>query len=50
MDTANQAYQKIAINAIDYKGNNNEIVKLKIYKNKEKIIKKVWKQILERKL
>ncbi len=50
MDNTNNAYQKIILKVKDYKGNNNEIVKLKIYKNKEKIIKKVLKKILEREI
>ncbi len=48
IDTANIGYQKITLKAKGYKGENNKFVKLQIYKNKEKILKKIFKIIKER--
>lgn len=48
LDSLNNAIQELVIKAKEYKGNNNEFVKLKIYKNKEKLINKIYKVVKER--
>lgn len=48
LNNTNTAFQKIALKGKEYKGENNEIVKVKIFQNKEKIIKKIGKIIIER--
>ena len=48
LDNANNAYQKVTLKIKEWRGNHNEIVKLKIYQNKEKMIKKITKIIIER--
>lgn len=48
IDTNNVVYQKVSLELEDYSGNPNEIVKIQVYKNKEKIYKKIIKIILER--
>lgn len=48
LDNLNNAYQKVTLKGKEYKGENNEIVTIKIFQNKEKIIKKIGKIIIER--
>ncbi len=44
----NVGIQKIALEVKEYEGKNNEVVKLKIFKNKEKMLKKIYEIIKER--
>ena len=44
----NDIIQEVSIELKDYKGINNEIVKINLLKNKEKIINKIVKIIVER--
>ena len=48
LDSSNIGLQGITLKVKEYKGKNNEFVKLQIYKNKEKMIKKIAKIIKER--
>lgn len=48
LDSSNIGMQSITLKAKEYKGNHNEFVKLQIYKNKEKMLKKIGKIIKER--
>ncbi len=48
LDNTNNAYQKVTLKIKEWRGNHNELVKLKIYQNKEKMIKKITKLIIER--
>lgn len=48
LDNTNNAIQRITLKGKEYKGKNNEIIKVKIFQNKEKIIKKIGKIIIER--
>lgn len=48
IDTSNTILQKVTIKLSKYKGYNNEIVEVSLYKNKEKLIKKIYKIIVER--
>ena len=46
LDNSNTAIQKVTLKGKEYKGKNKEIVKVKIFQNKEKIIKKIGKIII----
>lgn len=48
LDTTNVGLQKITLKVKEYQGKNNEYVNLKIFKNKEKLIKKIIKIMKER--
>ncbi len=48
LDSSNIGMQSVTLKVKEYKGNNNEFVKLQIYKNKENMLKKIWKIIKER--
>jgi hypothetical protein len=48
LDNQNNTFQEVALDLEDYKGNNNEIVKVKLYKNKMSIAKKIWQIVVER--
>ncbi len=48
MDSSNNGYQEIILKAKEYQGKNKEVVKLQIYKNKERVIKKIINRIMER--
>jgi hypothetical protein len=48
LDNSNNTYQSVLLYLDNYRGNNNEIVKIKLYKNKEFILKKIWHIIVER--
>lgn len=48
LDEKNTIFQEVNIKLKNYKGLNNEIVEIKIFKNKEKLIKKIFKIVLER--
>jgi len=48
LDNTNNAIQKVTLKGKEYQGKDNEILKIKIFQNKEKIIKKVGKIIIER--
>ena len=48
VDSSNNVFQMVALKVKEFKGNDKEIVKLKIYQNKELIIKKIIKIVIER--
>ena len=48
LDNTNNAIQKVTLKGKEYQGKDNEILKIKIFQNKEKIIKKIGKIIIER--
>ena len=48
IDEINKIYQEVIINPEEYQGNDNEIVEISLYKNKDILLKKIWKIILER--
>lgn len=48
MDSSNIGLQTILLKAKEYKGKQNEFVQIQIFKNKEKITKKIIKIIKER--
>lgn len=48
LDSSNEGIQSITLKAKEYEGKNKEFVKLQIYKNKEKLIKKIIKIMKER--
>lgn len=48
LDEYNQAVQKVTLNLKEFQGKNNEIVTVKIFKDKEKLIKRLFKIITER--
>lgn len=48
LDGNNNALQNITLTLKEYKGNHNEFVVLKIFKNKENMLKKITKIIKER--
>lgn len=48
LDAANNIIQELSLKLENYQGNHNEIIELNLYKNKEKILKKIVKIILER--
>lgn len=48
IDYTNNIIQNVTLDLKEFKGSDKEIVDLKIYKNKEKVIKKIWKIIVER--
>lgn len=48
LDTTNVGLQKITLKVKEYQGKNNEYVNLKIFKNKEKLVKKIIKIMKER--
>ncbi len=48
IDQSNVVYQKVSIELEKYQAHHNEIVKLNIYKDKEKLYKKILNIILER--
>ena len=50
LDNLNNAYQKVTLKGKEIKGENNKIMKLKIFQNKEKIIQKIGKIIIEREI
>lgn len=47
-DYSNHTFQDFTLKLKEYKGHNNDVVEIQLLKNKEKIIKKIWKIILER--
>ena len=48
LNADNIAFQEVSLKLKSYQGLNNEIVELKMYKNKEILIKKIFKIIIER--
>ncbi len=48
LDSSNVGVQNIALKVKEYQGKNQEFVKLQIYKNKEKLLKKIIKIMKER--
>lgn len=48
LNSENIGMQNITLKVKEYKGNNNEFVKLQIYKNKETLFKKIIKIVKER--
>lgn len=48
LDSSNEGIQNITLKVKEYKGKNQEFVKLQIYKNKEKLIKKIVRIMKER--
>lgn len=48
INSVNQIVQKVQLELENYDGKNNEIVELKLYKNKETMLKKIVRIILER--
>ena len=48
LDKENSILQEVTLNLKQYQGINNEIVEIKLYKNKEKLIKKIIRIIVER--
>ncbi len=48
LDSSNIGIQSITLVVKEYKGNTNEFVKMQIFKNKERLLKKIWKIIKER--
>ncbi len=48
LDNNNNGFQKAILKVKEYEGKNNEIVKLQIFKNKERVITKIFKIIVER--
>jgi hypothetical protein len=48
VDSNNNVYQEVTLKLADYSGNNNEIVNVLLYRNKEIILKKIWQIIVER--
>ncbi len=48
LDANNMAIQTITLQIPNYRGNHNEFVTVKIYKNKEKLLKKIIKIIKEK--
>lgn len=48
LDNTNNAIQKVTLKGKECQGKDNEILKIKIFQNKEKIIKKIGKIIIER--
>lgn len=48
IDTSNLIFQKVRIKLSKYKAYDNEIVEISLYKNKEKLIKKIYEIIIER--
>lgn len=48
LDSQNNAIQEIILKVKEYKGNNHEFVKLQIFKNKEKLLKKIYNIMKER--
>lgn len=48
LDSSNEGFQSITLKVKEYEGKNQEFVKLQIYKNKEKLIKKIIKIMKER--
>lgn len=48
LDSANNIFQEVFITIHGYSGKNNEIVEIGLCKNKEKLIKKIYKIIVER--
>lgn len=48
LDSTNGLVQEVTLKLKKYQGINNEIVEIKLYKNKEKLLKKIVKMIVER--
>lgn len=48
LDSSNEGIQSITLKVKEYEGKNQEFVRLQIYKNKEKFIKKIIKIMKER--
>ena len=48
IDNTNTILQEVNVNLKNYQGNQNEIVEIKLYKNKERMIKKIFKIMVER--
>lgn len=48
LDNANNIFQEVSIIIDGYECRNNEIVEVGLYKNKEKLIKKIYRIIVER--
>ncbi len=44
----NILFQEVSLILKDYKGQNNKIIEIEIYKNKDVLMKKIWKILLER--
>ncbi len=48
LDSNNNALQNISLKVKKFQGNQNEFVTMQIYKNKERLLKKIAKSIIER--
>lgn len=48
LDSSNEGIQSMTLKVKEYEGKNQEFVKLQIYKNKEKMLKKIIKIMKER--
>ncbi len=47
-DYLNNTFHDFTLKLKEYKGKNNDVVEIQLLKNKEKVIKKIWKIIVER--
>ena len=47
-DSANNFFQEVTLILQKYRGKNNEIIEMKFYKNKERLIKKIYNLVVER--
>ena len=47
-DFFNNTFHDFTLKLKEYKGENNDVVGIQLLKNKEKMIKKIWKIIVER--